>query len=105
MSETRKIPISQRDTDFMKMDSLNYLAGENGLSVMRFQQAADGKWSIDYFDRSRWIEPQRAFLPTDTIYRLQMEDYIKRCTVSSKSYARFDDMVLGEIQRLKEKLE
>ncbi len=103
MSEPTNIPV-QRNTDFVKIDSLNYLATEHGLVVKSFYQTLQGQWCVEYFDRSLWIEPQRAFLPTDFIYEKQMADYIRRCTLTSKPYPRFEDMVMGEIKRLKEQL-
>lgn len=93
----------QRDEDFLKMDSLTYLADQHNMAVLSFEQERiTNRWCVCYFDRSRWLEPQRAFLPTDFIYEKQMEDYIRRCTVRSPSYGRFQDMVLGEIERLKQ---
>ncbi len=93
-----------RDENFRLLDSLTYLADQNGLAVLSFQQTPDRKWYVDYFDRSRWLEPQRVALPTDYIYEKQLKDYIRRCTVSSKMYASFGEMVTGEIQRLKERI-
>ncbi len=93
-----------RTENLRRMDALHYLAWERGLSILSFHQEDDGKWCVSYFDPSRWLEPQRPFLGTDTLYELQMKDYIHRCTVQSKFYSTFEDLITGEIQRLKDKL-
>lgn len=91
-----------RDENLRMMDSLFYLAGENGLAVMKFQQTFDHHWFMVYFDRSRWVEPPPANSKFEEL--LDMDDLIRQCSVSSRLYPQFEDMVLGEIKRLKEKL-
>ena len=88
-----KIIIQHRDTDFMKMDSLQFLATERGLAIMSFQPLGTG-WVVNYFkDNGKMPSDEKGF-----------ESYMRDCTITSKPYPTFEEMVMGEIRRLKEQL-
>lgn len=83
----------QRDTDFIKRSSLEYLADQCGLVVLSFHEDGGLHW-VTYLDRGRWVEPVDG----------DMAGAIISYSFTSKPYLTFDDMLNGEIQRLKEKL-
>ncbi len=87
-----KIHFKQRDTDFMMMGTLQHLATENGLAVMSFQPMNDGRWVMTYFNNRQWVVSN------------QLAADIPACTITSEPYFTFEDMVMGEIRKLKEKL-
>lgn len=91
-----------RTENLRLMDSLFFLTSENGLAVMRFEQTFDHHWLVVYFDRSRWVEPPPAKTKFEEL--MDMDDLIRQCSISSKPYPTFHDMVMGEIKRLKERL-
>lgn len=93
-------PVENRTEDFMKMDSLHYLADNHDLRIMSFAQEA-GKWSVSYLKPSLAIEPVREESRDDIDYDLKITSWIRACTVRSKPYPSFQDMVQGEIERLK----
>lgn len=95
-------PPEHRDENLRLMDSLFFLAGENHLGIMKFQQTFDGQWYVVYLDLSRWEEPSPAKTKFEEL--LDMDDLIHRCSLPSKLYLKFEDLVIGEIERLKAKL-
>lgn len=93
----------QRTEDFMKMDSLHYLATENGLRVMSFRETVEGAY-VEYLQPSLAREPKLEESRDNLDFDLKVDAWIRTCTVRSKHYKTFKDMVLGEIERLKKSL-
>lgn len=95
-----KIDTKKRDEDFMKMDSLHYLADQNGLKLMAFYETPEGVF-ISYLKPSIAREPKQDECRDFLDYDLKLAAWIKTCTVKSKNYKTFEEMILGEIDRLK----
>lgn len=89
-----------RDEDFMKMDSLHLLASEHGLRIMSYWETAEGTY-IEYLKPSLAKEPKLEECRDAIDYDLKVGVWITVCTVRSRHYPSFKDMVLGEIERLK----
>lgn len=96
-------PAEYRDEDFMKMDSLHYLASENGLRVMSFWETQEGV-HIEYLQPSLAVEPKAEECRDNLDYDLKVGVWMKLCTVKSVYYLSFKDAILGEIERLKKAL-
>lgn len=100
---SKKIPVQHRETEFKYWDSLNYLADQHGMAVMMFYHAETG-WVLDYFKANSATKPELAFCRDAQDYDLKVDIWMKECTLETKPYATFEEMVLGEIARLKEML-
>lgn len=92
-----------RREDFLKMDSLHFLASENGLRVMSFTEPVDGVY-VEYLKPSLAREPKLEECRDEQDYNIRVATWIRSCTVRSRTYPSFKDMVLGEIERLKKLL-
>lgn len=95
-----KIAKEQRYTDWLKMDSLNYLADQKGMAVMSFLQTPDG-WKASYFKPTLRTEPKPEYCRDDLDYNLRLKEWIRDCTMESKYYPTFQAMILGEIEVFK----
>lgn len=92
-----------RNEDFLKMDSLHYLASERGLRIMSFWETEEGTY-VEYLQPSLAKEPKVEECRDNLDYDLKVSTWITTCTVRSKHYPTFKDMILGEIERLKKAL-
>lgn len=95
--------IQHRTTDWLKMDSLNYLADQHGMAVMSFSQNQYG-WMVSYFKPNKRTQPVETECRDRIDYDLKLKAWMKECTIDSKQYYTFQEMVMGEIDRLKKAL-
>jgi hypothetical protein len=93
--------VQNRTEDFQKMDSLMYLSDQHGLRVMSFEQIGS-EWVVNYLKTSLAKEPKLEECRDAQDYELRIAGWIRACTVRSKHYPLFQDMVAGEIKRLNE---
>jgi hypothetical protein len=91
-----------RDTNFKDMDALFYASDNAGLRLKSFTQYSVNKWAVEYVDTSRAREPKLDECRDSQDYDLRIDLWIKTCTVRSKEYDSFEEMVKGETKRLNE---
>lgn len=96
----RIVAVKNREEDFLKMDSLFYLADQHGLRVMAFH--TENPYFVEYLRPNMHKEPLRQECRDEQDYEYMLDAWIRNCTVRSPKYNKFQSMVLGEIERLKE---
>lgn len=99
MPTSKPKEIKYRSEDFLKMDSLFYLADQVGMGVMSFQ--TNGDFFIEYF-KAVGHRPEIQECRDEIDYQLRFDAWLKGSTVRSPHYPSFHEMILGEIKRLKE---
>lgn len=88
--------------DFRLMDSLIYLADTHNLKIMSYNQPrTSDEWFVVYLDLSKEKEPILEHCRDEQDYHIRMDNWIKNISVYSPKYPKFQDMVIGEIERLK----
>lgn len=103
MGAKKKKPDTKfRTEDFVKVDSLHYVADNHGLKVMSFDYDTFKGWRVSYLKPALAIEPKFEECRDGMDYDLRIATWIKACTIYSPRYPMFQDMMLGEIKRLKD---
>lgn len=91
-----------RKEDFRLMDSLMFLADSHNLKIMSYNQPrTSDEWFVVYLDLSKEKEPVAEYCRDEQDYKIKMDNWIKNISLQSPKYPKFQDMVIGEIERLK----